>query len=97
MVVYSDARGFCAASLEQLYSQGKVQNSFVTTVHLQQATTMTSNKDHCIVKTGNAVPTTKSRTRMIYFLKELGHFRSKRTCGFSPHTIHRFNVVLALQ
>jgi hypothetical protein len=31
----SDARGFCAASLEQLHSQGKVQNYFVTTVHLQ--------------------------------------------------------------
>jgi hypothetical protein len=87
-----DARGFCAASLEQLHSQGKVQNSFVTTVHLQQATViMASNKDHCIVKTGNAVHTTKSRTRVIYFFKGLAHFRSKRTGGFSPHTIHRLS------
>jgi hypothetical protein len=30
-----------------------------------------------------------------YSLKVLAHFRSKRTGGFSPHTIHRFNVSLA--
>jgi hypothetical protein len=32
-----DARGFCAARLEQLHSQGKVQNSFVITVHLRRS------------------------------------------------------------
>ncbi len=30
-----------------------------------------------------------------YSLKVSAHFRSKRTGGFSPDTIHRFNALLA--